>query len=197
MTPFESVYLTRHGQTQWNVEGRKQGRLDSPLTPHGLDQVRRNAELVSKAAIDAVFASPLGRAHTSAQIFAATLQLPLQVLDDLSEVDHGAWSGLTSAEIEAGWPEQRSARELDKYTYRFPGGESYADADARVGRALAEVARSGSRTPLLVSHEMVGRMLVKRLAGLTPEQALLRDQPSEVVYRVGYGGRIDRLTWAK
>jgi broad specificity phosphatase PhoE len=67
----------------------------------------------------------------------------------------------------------------------------------RAGRALAEVAQSGSRTPLLVSHEMVGRMLVKRLAGLTPEQALLRDQPSEVLYRVGYGGSIDRLTWAK
>ncbi|TCO30018.1 putative phosphoglycerate mutase [Kribbella steppae] len=184
MTAFEVVYLARHGQTEWNVEGRKQGRLDSPLTPQGLAQVRRNAALVSEEPVDGIFTSPLGRAHTTAEVFATALRLPLHVLDDLSEVDHGEWSGLTKAEVEAGWPGELAVRKQGKYGYRFPGGESYADADVRAGRALAEVAQSGARRPLLVSHEMIGRMLLKQLG---VEDALSLDQPSEVVYRVTIG----------
>lgn len=189
---FEAVYLARHGQTEWNVARRRQGRLDSPLTAHGLLQARRNVSLLSEQKIDAVFSSPLGRARRTADILAAGL--PVTVLDDLAEVSHGEWSGLTSAEIGAGWPGQRAAREADKYGFRFPGGESYADADVRAGRALTEVARAGARRPLLVSHEMIGRMLLKQLG--VAETLLLR-QPSDVVYRVRADGEIDRLTTAE
>ncbi|TCO49484.1 putative phosphoglycerate mutase [Kribbella antiqua] len=188
------IYLARHGQTEWNVDGRRQGRLDSPLTPAGLAQVRRNAELLSQQDVDAIYVSPLGRARATAEVFAKALRLPVHVLDELAEVDHGAWSGLTTLEIEAGWPGQLSIRRANKYDYRFPGGESYADAEVRAGRALAEVGRRGARRPLLVSHEMIGRMLLKRLG--VPD-ALELSQPSEVVYRVGSGGRIDGLTWAE
>lgn len=192
---FDAVYLARHGQTEWNVERRKQGRLDSPLTPHGLLQAQRNAALVRHEQIDAVFASPLGRARRTAEILADALEL--RVLDDLAEVAHGEWSGLTSAEIDSGWPGQRAAREKDKYAFRFPGGESYADAELRAVRALESIAAAGSRRPLLVSHEMIGRLLVKQLAGLSIEAALRRDQPSDVVYRITSGGLIDRLTSAE
>jgi broad specificity phosphatase PhoE len=181
VTQFQAVCLARHGQTQWNVEGRKQGRLDSPLTPEGLAQVRRNAALLSNEPVDGIFASPLGRAYTTAEIFATALRLPVQVVEELSELDHGEWSGLTAQEIEAGWPGQMGVRERGKYDFRFPGGESYADADFRAGRALAEVARSGARRPLLVSHEMIGRMLLKQLG---VEDVLSLGQPSGVIYRV-------------
>jgi broad specificity phosphatase PhoE len=191
---LEAVYLARHGQTEWNVAGRRQGSLDSPLTPHGLLQTRLNAALLLDEQIDSVFASPLDRARSTAQILAEQLRLPVQVLHDLVEVEHGAWSGLTSAEIDARWPGQRAAREQDKYTYRFPDGESYADADVRAGRALAVIRRTGVRRPLLVSHEMIGRMLLKQL-GMS--DALLTRQPAEVIYRVGIGGGVDRLTSAE
>jgi broad specificity phosphatase PhoE len=147
---FESVYLARHGQTVWNLEGRQQGRLDSPLTPEGVLQVRRNAAAVRREPVDALFSSPLGRARISAAVFAAALGMPVQVLGELTEVDHGELSGLTRAEIAAAWPGQVEARAHDKYFYRFPGGESYADADVRAGRALDRIARSGVRAPLLV-----------------------------------------------
>ncbi len=191
---IEAVYLARHGQTEWNVAGRRQGRLDSPLTPLGLRQAHRNADLLSSHQIDAIFTSPLGRARHTAEIVGETLGLPAQVLDELAEVAHGAWSGLTSAEIDAGWPGQRAAREQDKYAFRFPDGESYADADVRAGRALAEVARSGVRRPLLVSHEMIGRMLLKQLgvAG-----SLQLRQSSDLVYRVRSDGELDELTAAE
>ena len=188
---FEAVYLARHGQTEWNVAGRRQGRLDSPLTAHGVVQARHNASLLSEHQIDGVFSSPLGRARRTAEILA--VGRPVTVLDDLAEVSHGEWSGLTSAEIDAGWPGQRVAREADKYAFRFPGGESYADADVRAGRALAEIARSGARRPLVVSHEMVGRMLLKQLG--VADSLQLR-QPSDVVYRVCADGGIERLSTA-
>lgn len=189
---FDCVYLARHGQTEWNVAGRRQGRLDSPLTPHGLLQAQRNAALLSDEPTDSLFASPLGRAHRTAEIVGNALGLSVEVLDDLAELEHGAWSGLTTAEIEAGWPGERATRERQKYTYRFPDGESYADADVRAGRALAEIARSGARRPLVVSHEMIGRMLLKQLG---VADALQLGQPSDVVYRV-CGAQIDRLRWA-
>lgn len=74
------------------------------------------------------------------------------------------WNGNTvdvTAEIEARWPGEVAVRERDKYFYRFPGGESYADADDRARRALVGVARTGTRRPLLVAHEMVGRTLLR------------------------------------
>ena len=106
------------------------------------------------------------------------------MLGELSEVDHGEFAGLTRAEIKSAYPGQLDARDRDKYGYRFPGGESYADADLRARRALALVADSGARRPLLVSHEMIGRMLLKNLAGLSGEDALRLNQPWDVVYRV-------------
>ncbi|TDW17156.1 histidine phosphatase family protein [Kribbella kalugense] len=189
--PSLTIYLARHGQTEWNVTGRRQGGLDSPLTPLGLQQAARNAELLSAEGIDAVFASPLGRAHETASIIGSTLGLTVQVLDDLAEIDHGLWSGLGSAEIDAGWPGQRAVRERDKYAFRFPDGESYADGAVRAGRALAEVARTDVRRPVLVSHEMIGRMLLRQLG--VPD-ALESRQPSDVVYRVRTGGLAEGLT---
>jgi broad specificity phosphatase PhoE len=189
-----TIYLARHGQTEWNVAGRLQGRLDSPLTPLGRRQAAQNAELLSTEGIDALFTSPLDRARRTASIIGSRLGLTVQVLDDLAEIDHGLWSGLGSAEIDAGWPGQRALRERDKYAFRFPDGESYADGDVRAGRALAEVERIGVRRPVLVSHEMIGRMLLRQLG---VPGALESRQPSEVVYRVRTGGLIEQLTSAE
>jgi broad specificity phosphatase PhoE len=184
------IYLARHGQTEWNVAGRRQGRLDSPLTPLGLEQAHRNAHMLTGEGIDAIFASPLERARHTASIIASELGLTVQVVDDLAEVDHGLWSGLGSGEIDARWPGQREVREREKYTFRFPEGESYADGEVRAGRVLAEIGRSGVRRPLLVSHEMIGRMLLRRLG--VPD-ALGTRQPSDVVYRVRAGAAVERL----
>jgi len=83
---FTAVYLARHGQTLWNTQGRRQGQLDSPLTTLGVEQVRRNAGLLSVEPVDAVFSSPLGRARASAQVLGASLGLLVVVLEGLGEV---------------------------------------------------------------------------------------------------------------
>lgn len=140
--------------------------------------------------IDALFCGPVGRARTTAEAFAASLGLPARVVHELAEIDHGRLSGLTHAEVQEAFPGFEEARAQDKYFCRFPGGESYADADVRAQRALQMIAESGARSPLLVSHEMIGRMLLKNLAGLGRTEALALNHPSDLLYKVppGRGG---------
>jgi probable phosphoglycerate mutase len=186
---WETVFLARHAQTQWNLERRRQGLLDSPLTEAGIAQARRHAELLQGRDIDAVFTSPLGRAIQTARIIAEPLRLRVEVVTELAELDHGAFSGLVDEQIDARFPGARARRAADKYEWRFPGGESYADADARVARALQRIGRRPARRPLLVSHEMVGRLLQRHLLGLDPQTALARSHPHDVVYEIDPAAR--------
>lgn len=191
---FDVVYLARHGQTEWNEMGRKQGQLDSSLTVAG----HRHAEDLARVAVtldvDVLVSSPIGRALTTAQACAGVVNLNVQLFDELAEVDHGDMAGLTTAEANTEFPGALDQRALDKYGWRFPGGESYADADKRAAVALRRVAETGARRPLVVSHEMIGRMLLRNLLGGRPADVLGTRQPHHVVYRVDPSTkRVDEL----
>jgi probable phosphoglycerate mutase len=179
-------FLARHGQTEWNVRGRRQGQLDSPLTPDGVAQAHHIGELLADQRIDSVFASPLGRALTTATICATRLRVPVITMPTLAEIDHGAWAGLTDPQIAEEYPEQYGHRNTDKYHFQFPGGESYANADQRALAALVAIADRHVRRPLVVSHEMIGRLLRRHLLGLTPSEALAWNHPHGVVFRIRY-----------
>lgn len=97
------VLLVRHGQSVWNADGRWQGQADPPLTDLGRAQAHHAAR--SLGTVDAIVASDLERAAETAAILSGELGVGPVVLDpDLRERDAGAWSGLTRAEIDAGWP---------------------------------------------------------------------------------------------
>ncbi|GLY97659.1 histidine phosphatase family protein [Actinoplanes sp. NBRC 103695] len=183
---WDRVLLARHGQTEWNVVGRRQGQQDSPLTALGIEQARRHA--VAAAGADRVFTSPQGRATATARLIAEALDVSVVVVDELAEIHHGEFAGLTDLEIEARFPAEWWDRTEDKYEWRFPGGESYADADPRALRALEKVAADRSRRPLIVTHEMLSRLLLRHLLGLTPQDALARRHPHDVVFAVGPDG---------
>jgi probable phosphoglycerate mutase len=137
-----TILLARHGETDWNSEGRFQGWADPPLNDAGRAQARRLAEQLRDTPFDAVYSSDLRRAHETAQIVAAPHDVPVVTDPGLREIDVGSWSGLTRAEIEE----------------RFPGaehhdGESRADHLARVLATVERIARAhlGERI-LIVSH---------------------------------------------
>ncbi len=81
-------------------------------------------------------------------------------------------AGMTNVEIERAFPGELTQRSRDKYKWRFPKGESYADADVRAASALRQIATSGRVRPLIVTHEMIGRMLLRNLLDLGPKEAL-------------------------
>jgi probable phosphoglycerate mutase len=139
--------------------------------------------------IGGVFTSPLGRAVATAEIYAAALGLPVVVIDDLVEIHHGAMAGLRGDEVETAFPGAMARRAEDKYRWRFPEGESYADGDVRAAAALAMIAASGAARPLVVSHEMMGRMLLRNLLGTSLEEALASGHPHGVLYRVDVARR--------
>ena len=124
--------------------------------------------------IDGVFTSPLGRATATAQIFANHTGAPVLVIDELAEVHHGRFAGMTDEDVYALYPGELERRAKDKYGWTFPGGESYADADQRAGHALARAATHRVCRPLIVSHEMIGRMLQRHLLRLDRHEALAR-----------------------
>lgn len=170
--PWEHVFLARHGETEWNVEGRRQGQLDSQLTELGWGQAELVAERAAGLGLDALFVSPLGRATQTAGIIADRLALKSVVIPELTENDHGEFAGMTNEEIEIAHPGELARRDADKYQWRFPGGESYADVDQRARTALATIVDGGARRPLIVSHNMISRMLIGALLQVGPGAAL-------------------------
>jgi len=137
-----TILLARHGETDWNRDGRFQGWADPSLNDAGRAQARALAERLRDVPFDAVYSSDLRRAHETAVIVAEPHGVPVVSDPGLREIDVGSWSGLTRAEIED----------------RFPGADSH-DGETReehVARVVATVERiarahTGERI-LLVSH---------------------------------------------
>ena len=146
-----TILLARHGETDWNREGRFQGWADPPLNATGCSQaVELSVELMAED-LAAVYSSPLRRAYETAEVVAASRGLEPVTVDALREVDVGSWSGLTRAEIEQRFPDQY-ARWLG-YGQGWEDGETYEQMAERVVRALLELAeeRDGKRI-LAVTH---------------------------------------------
>jgi broad specificity phosphatase PhoE len=146
-----TIFLARHGESDWNVEKRFQGHSDRPLTERGRQQAHALADLVASEEIDAVYTSPLRRAQETAEIVAATAGLEPVGLPELREVDTGSWSGLSRADVEARFPEGFTR-------WRSGGsgwedGESYEEMAERVIRTLRKIAEDHpDGRVLVISH---------------------------------------------
>lgn len=183
----EHLFLVRHGQTEWNLEHRLQGQLDSPLTADGIRQAKSVAERLIGRGITTVCSSPLGRALRTAVIIADRLDAELVEVPELAELHHGEVAGLTWQEVDERFPTAREDRASNRYGWAFPGGESYAQARARARRALSSCGWASAGPPLLVSHEMLGRMLRADLRGLDASTALSLRHPHDVVFEIDRG----------
>lgn len=152
------VLVLRHGQSEWNAAGRWQGWADPPLTPLGEAQARAAAGRLPP--VDAIVASDLVRALRTAELIAGALDIAsVERVPALRERDIGPWSGLTTEEIERGWPGfLRDRREPD-------GAEPARHFAQRVVTALHDLAaRHPDREVLAVAHGGVIRALERHLA---------------------------------
>jgi 2,3-bisphosphoglycerate-dependent phosphoglycerate mutase len=93
-----TLLLVRHGETDWNADGRLQGHTDRPLSDYGRRQAIQLAEDLAGEELDAIYASDLARARETAEIVGERLGLPVALDPDLREKDWGNWEGLTSVE---------------------------------------------------------------------------------------------------
>jgi broad specificity phosphatase PhoE len=159
-----AVYLARHGQTAYNLEGRFQGQLPVPLDGTGREQAADLAERAAAHGFAALWCSPLLRARETADVVAERLGLEPREDARLMETDAGDWTNRSFAEIQAEAPEQFAAFATADPGFAFPGGESFAEQEERVAVALQEVER-GRLPALVVCHGMVIRAAFARRAG--------------------------------
>ena len=160
------VILLRHGQTDYNVDGRMQGHLDSNLTAEGHDQAAAAAPVLAELAPDRVISSDLRRAVDTAEVVAAACGLPVKFDARLRETHLGHWQGRTVAEIDRDYPGAIAEWRSDP-AWAPPGGESRIAVVARsrpvVDELEAEFADARSETVLLVAH---GGMIAGLVTGL-------------------------------
>ncbi len=165
--PGRRVVIWRHGQTEWNVEGRFQGQTDVPLDAVGRDQARRAARLLAALRPHSIVSSDLSRTAETARELSALTGLPVELDDGLRETYAGTWQGLTDDEIRKKFPEEFAAWKRD-HSVRRGGGELETEVADRVVpsilRALDAVPPRG--TLVVVSHGGSSRVAIGRLLDL-------------------------------
>jgi broad specificity phosphatase PhoE len=186
-----TIFLVRHGETEWNRTRRYQGWSDSPLTHQGRAQAQaighllctlpevRSADLVS---------SPLGRARHTAEIIRECLgrSSPVRFDDRLREVSLGSWDGLDRAEIAALRPGIFNGDGYYEWYFTTPDGETYDGFAGRIAAWLAE-AEAGKGPLIVVAHGVVTRVLRGMYAGLPRADALRLPVPQDRIFRLAQG----------
>ena len=183
------LYYIRHGETDWNVEGRLQGRQDIPLNARGRAQASHCGDVlrdllaregIDPAGLDYV-SSPLGRARQTMELARTGMGLSpdgYRLVPELTEISFGAWEGFTIAQLRSRDPQRVAVREHDKWHFLPPGGESYKTVSARMGDWYANLTRDTVAT----AHGGTARGLMAALGIAKPAAAPLIDIEQGVVY---------------
>jgi phosphoserine phosphatase len=191
------LLLVRHGETEWNRQGRFQGQIDVPLNNNGRAQGQKAAEFLKPITIDAAYTSFMARPKETAEII---LQhhagLTLHAVNELQEISHGEWEGLYEADIEAGYPGMLTQWQSAPETVQMPGGENLEQVWARSIAAWKEIvaAHSGGdrvQTVLVVAHDAVNKALLCHVLGLGPESFWRFKQGNGAVSVIDYPNGID------
>lgn len=177
------VIIMRHGETEWNRSGKQQGQKGSPLTEKGHNQARQVAEIVKIFWIHRLFTSPLDRAMQTAHVVSQRINLEPKVDQRLMECSFGLCEGLTRTDIDQQYPGLWAAREKSKWTFRWPGGESYADVYDRVCDFISDCLLSESKgTTGIVAHETLNKVLIGRLIDLPRKDIIRLRHPNNVIF---------------
>lgn len=187
-----SIYLSRHGESMHNTEHRVGG--DSPLSPRGRTYSRRLSEFVRSRDI------------ADFQLWTSTLRrtietgMPLNVArrqqwSALDEIDAGICDNMTYKEIEEQFPEQFELRKADKFSYRYPRGESYQDLVVRLEKVILELERQTCDV-MCICHQAVIRCLLAYFMEISSEQLPYMDVPLHTVFILTptpYGWKLDKI----
>ncbi len=158
MTKF---ILVRHGQTEWNIEGRFQGQSDVALSEEGIRQAGELALHFPADAVDAVYSSDLIRARRTAEAIAERFNLQVQTRKDLRELNFGDWEGLTYDEIVRGWPDALENFLQHPDILEVPHGETFPQVQERVMSVINEIlSEQEGRTVVLTAHGGILRTLL-------------------------------------
>jgi broad specificity phosphatase PhoE len=188
------LVLIRHGETDWNIEGRYQGQADPPLNESGIAQSHILALNLAPLGLDVLYSSPLKRATQTAEIIKVHLNLPLYLEPRFMEIHQGKWQNRLRAEIESSYPHLFKRWEDDPWQVQPPEGETLKQVQTRVYQALDElIPHHTAQSVGIVCHRIpialiklryqdVDRNIVRKLKlpnGYFEEIHLPQSQPDE------------------
>ena len=189
------LFLFRHGETDWNREGRLQGHTDTPLNASGLAQAEALSEKLRPHRLDAVVSSDLSRALTTARIVADALGVPLLADPGLRETDVGAAEGLLWADAKIRFGEGLTERWFTDGDVAFPGGETGIATRTRGLAALRRLAAAQPYRRIGVSTH--GAMLRQLMKHALPPGSPPAPTRNTALYILQYEPAADRLALAE
>ena len=176
--------LVRHGETDWNSEGRYQGQSDIPLNAKGMAQAEALARRLRGEKFDAIYTSDLARAAQTAEALAVETGTPVHLDPRLREIDQGEWEGLLLTEIEARNAEAFRLRRLDPLAAHPPGGETVGQVRERVLEVIHEIQQTyPSGRVAIVSHGLAIALVKVHLAHLPVESVWDHIPPNASIER--------------
>lgn len=193
-----TLVLIRHGETEWNRNGRIQGHLDSALTATGIAQAEACALRLQTETIEQVIASDLPRVKHTAEILVAGRNLPIQFGPEFRERAYGIGEGMTFSELDAIHPEMYSSLRTTDPDFTVEGGESRRQFHDRITRALWQVvADHAGKRILVVTHGGVLGVIYRWLYKLPIATAYKVEIPNVAYNRVTFSFGIWTLeAWA-
>ncbi|WP_461556252.1 histidine phosphatase family protein [Synechococcus sp.] len=185
------LLLVRHGETNWNREGRFQGQIDIPLNAKGQAQAQAAALYLKKFELNRAYTSSMARPRQTAEaiLSAQTKAVPLTSCSGLIEIAHGEWEGCLEEEIKAGWPDLLAAWQCDPHTVEMPSGESIQQVWQRSVQTwkLIVAGLNNNETALVVAHDAVNKTILCYLLGLSPADIWAVKQGNGGVSVIDYG----------
>ena len=163
------IFLVRHGETNWNKEGRFQGQINVPLNNNGKDQAEKASKYLKEINFNKAFSSSMDRPFETAKIILQNkLDIKITKIELLVEISHGLWEGKLENEIKEQWPELLKNWHEKPEEVIMPEGESIGEVSKRSLKAWEEIclAQKNKDLTLLVAHDAVNKTLICNLLGI-------------------------------
>jgi len=165
------LYLTRHGETEWNLQRKTQGRTDTSLTTKGIQQAYKLGERLKSKGISFIYSSTLKRAWDTAKIVGELLDCPVYPMEGLQEMSLGVWEGLTIYEIQQQYPDIYKSWRSTPNLCRIPEGDTFDEVRKR-SRQFIEFIRNHHADDdriLLVTHALMCKIMLVDFLTLEPK----------------------------
>ena len=168
-----TIYLVRHGETNWNLERRYQGQKDVPLNATGIRQAQLTAQTLNGNSFSALYSSDLLRAVQTAQEISKKVNLPIITNPALREINQGVWEGQYIKDVLDSMGDKVRAVYENPYTHRKPGGESIGEVADRMYAFLDQLAEiHNQETIIVVSHGLAIATVLCKVRNLPLEMAI-------------------------
>jgi broad specificity phosphatase PhoE len=183
------IYIARHGETTWNVEGRIQGRSDPGLSPKGQLQSIALLEQLKGRSLTTIYTSSLQRSILTAQPVANHFGLPIRKLSELDEIAFGILEGRNLYQFDEVTNKEWERFKDDRFNYRIPGAENYTDVANRVRPFVERILEDHQgQEVLVIGHRVVNRLLMGMFLEFPLECVLKIEQTHDCLYLIQRNG---------